>query len=416
MPSKRIATLALVALAAACSESTVEPIQVVEPITALPRSLSVAERRIIDASNDFGIDLLRAVRAANPDSTIFLSPLSASMALGMAMNGATGDTRSQMQEVLGFGDLTPDQINESYRDLIELLDGLDDRVDFRLVNAIFHRDSFQMEIPYLDLVQLYFGARLEGLDFDDPATVDHMNDWVRQATEDRIDGIVQAPIDPLTVAFLMNAIYFKGDWSNQFDPDDTYTGSFWVDGVEVPGVRYMTQHDTLPTRGNATWQAVDLPYGGGAWAMTIAVPRPGHELDAVLADLESVLDPAAAWNSTGIEIHIPRFELEWGRKLNDDLIGLGMVDAFDDVLADFTPMYRFARRDGLHIAEVKQKTFLKVDEVGTEAAAVTSVQMMLSCACGPPVFRADRPFLIAIRERLSGTVMFAGVIVQLPVD
>jgi len=113
-------------------------------------------------------------------------------------------------------------------------------------NAIFHRDSFQMEIPYLDLVQLYFGARLEGLDFDDPGAANHINEWVREATEDRIDQIVEPPIDPNTVAFLVNAIYFKGDWANQFDPDDTYTGSFWVDGVEVPGVRYMTQLDTLP--------------------------------------------------------------------------------------------------------------------------------------------------------------------------
>jgi len=150
--------------------------------------------------------------------------------------------------------------------------------------------------------------------------------------------------------------------------------------------------------------------------MTIAVPREGYGLEAVLADMESVLDPAADWHSGGIEIHIPRFELEWERELKNDLIGLGMMDAFDDTLADFTPMYRFARNEGLHIAKVKQKTFLKVDEEGTEAAAVTSVVAVVSCACGPPVFRADRPFVIAIRERLSGTVLFAGLIVQPPMD
>jgi serpin B len=369
---------------------------------------------VIDASNRFGFELMRAVRAASPDSTIVLSPLSASMALGMTMSGADGATRTQMAEVLGFGDLPAADVHASYRDLIALLGDLDPRVDFRLANAIFHQDWFDMQADYLDVVRRYFGARLEGLDLLDPGAVDHINAWVREATDDRIDGIVEAPIDPRTVAFLLNAIYFKGSWANRFDPSLTYAGEFHVNDGEDRSVRFMTQRDTLPYRHGRSWHAVDLPYGGGAWSMTIAVPLAAHGLPDLVADLEDILDPDAEWPTLEVEIHIPRFELEWERALTDDLIGLGMVDAFDEHAADFTPMYVHARRDGLHIREVLQKTFLKVDEEGTVAAAVTSVQMVLQCACGPPVLRADRPFLIAIRERLSGTVLFLGQVVQAP--
>lgn len=417
MRSRRAPTLAFAMVAAACSELATEPsesTELVAPITALPRALSLAEQTVIGSSNRFGMDLLRTIWAATPDSTVFVSPLSASMALGMTMNGAAGETLAQMRRVLGFEELTAEGINASYRDLIALLGGLDSRVDFRLANAIFHRDSFQMETPYLDLVRLYYGARLEGLDFNAPQAVDHINAWVREATEDRIDEMVEWPIDPMTVAFLLNAIYFKGDWANQFDPDDTYSGRFDAGGGEAATVRYMTQVDTLPYRVGNGWHAADLPYGGGAWSMTIAVPRAAHGLEGILGDLESILDPAARWSVQGLEVHVPRFELERERVLTEDLKALGMVHAFHPLLADFTPMHRFARYSLLHIKEVKQKTFLRVDEEGTEAAAVTSVEMTNQCACGPPVFRADRPFLIAIRERISGTILFVGLIVQAP--
>ena len=389
-----------------------------EPITELPRQLSTSEAQLIGAGNAFGVDLLRQIYAATPDSTVFLSPLSASMALGMTLNGAAGETYAQMHDVLGFGDMTLEEIDASYSALIDLLGGLDPRVQFGLGNAIFHRDTFVMETPFLDDVREYFDARVEGLDFDAPSAVPTINAWVSDATEGRIDEIVEAPIDPLTVAFLINAIYFKGDWTAEFDPADTYTGPFHLADGGTQDVRLMSKEDSLGYRSDGGWQAVEMPYGGGAWAMTVAVPLEGSTLDDVVADLDAILDPSATWEERPIEIHLPRFELDWERKLNDDLNALGMIDAFSDVKADFTPMYRHAIRDGLHVEQVKQKTFLKVDEVGTEAAAVTVVEVQLECAgCGgPQVMKADRPFLIAIRERLSGTVLFVGLIIEAPTE
>jgi serpin B len=219
------------------------------------------------------------------------------------------------------------------------------------------------------------------------------------------------------MAFLVNAIYFKGDWTGRFDPRDTYSGPFHLEGGGTATVRFMMKEDSVGFRSSDSWVAVELPYGRGAWVMTIAVPRSGYDLDTVLADLESLLDTSAEWRPGNVQLHLPRFKLEWDRTLNDDLKALGMVDAFDEDAADFRPMYALARDVGLHVATVKQKTFLEVDEEGTEAAAVTVVVInQTSCCAGPPELRADRPFFLAIRERLSGTVLFAGVIVEAPLD
>lgn len=410
-----LATL-LATLVAACGRGGTGPSDSA-PITRLPRELSVAEQVLIARSNAFAFDLLRRVREASPDSTLFLSPLSASMALGMTMNGAAGETRRQMEAMLGFGGLAPAEINAGYRDLIGLLRGLDPRVELELANAIFHRSSFQLEPPFLDLVRTHFDARAEGLDFDDPGAADRINAWVRSATGNRIDRMVEPPIDPLTMAFLMNAVYFQGYWRGRFDPRATYSGPFHLSGGGTSPVRFMTQKAEVPYRREARWHAVELPYGGGAWAMTVAVPHEGETLDAIVADLETLLDSAAPWSEQEVVVHLPRFELEWERELEDDLMSLGMVDAFDEQTADFTPMYARAREVQLHVSRVKQKAFLRVDEEGTEAAAVTSVEMETTSArVGPPEFRADRPFFLAIVERLSGTVLFAGFIVQPPTE
>jgi len=409
---RRYAVLTALATAVACSDGPTAP---VERITALPRALSPTEVLLIDSSNDFAVDLLRAVHEAEPASTVFLSPLSASIALGMTVNGAAGPTRDQMTTMLGFGGLSLAEVDASYRDLMALLVDLDPLVRIDIGNAIFHRDSFVMEDPFLEDVRRYFGAEVAGLDFDAPEAVDEINGWASQATRGRITKVIDA-IDPLTMAFLMNAIYFKGDWTKEFDEADSYDGPFRLQDGGTVEARFMTKADTLGYRSSGAWQAAEIPYGGGAWAMTVAVPRDGHDLADVVDDLSILLDPEAEWGEMPVAIHLPRLELEWERVLNDDLRALGMVDAFDPFEADFTPMYARALADQLHVQFVKQNTFLKVDEVGTEAAAVTVVAVGVTCAgCGGPTeIRADRPFLVAIRERLSGTVLFVGLIVEAP--
>ncbi len=402
--------LAFTVALSACGDGITSP----ERITELPRALSSGELALVSAGNSFAVSLLRTVHESNPDSTVFLSPLSASMALGMTLNGAQGATRDQMRSTLGFGALSMDEVNRSYEELIELLRGLDPRVDFRLANALFHRNEFAMETAFLDTVRRHFDARVQGLDFAAPAAVTTINGWVKESTGGRIGEIVEAPIDPLTMAFLMNAVYFKGDWTRSFDATKTVTGTFHLRDGGTASVRFMVKEDSVGYREGAGWHAAELSYGGGAWVMDVAVPREGYDLAAVLGALGEILDPDAFWPARTMTVSLPRFQLEWERELNPDLQDLGMRDAFDPDVADFTPMCRRALEVGLYVKKVKQKTFLKVDEAGTEAAAVTSVEMGIKSA--PSWLRADRPFLLAIRERLSGTVLFAGLIVQAPQD
>jgi serine protease inhibitor len=410
--ARATASAALTLSVASCGNGPVAP----EPITELPRDLTVAEQAVVQASNTFAVSLLNQVHRAAPDSTVFLSPLSASMALGMTMNGAAGGTLDQMRAMLGFGSLPMSEVDASYRGLLDVLESLDGHVELDIANAIFHRSTFQFEAPFLDTVRTYFDAEVQGLDFADPSAAVTINDWVKQATNSRIEGIVDPPIDPLTMAFILNAVYFKGDWTKRFDTKDTYTGPFHLVNGGTTDVRFMSKKDTLAYRATDAWQAVELPYGGGAWVMTVAVPTQGHSLDDVSADLATILDPDAAWSKQTVVIHLPRFQLEWERVLNDDLKALGMVDAFSPQDADFTPMFRNAREAQLHVQKVKQKTFLKVDETGTEAAAVTSVSVGVTSVPLEYLIEANRPFLLAIRERLSGTVLFAGYIVQAPIS
>lgn len=406
------ALLALVVPLAGCTRDPTSPAP--EPIRELPRALTRSERAVIEAANVFAVSLLGRVHAAAPDSTVFLSPLSASMALGMTLNGAAGSTHDQMRSALGFGALPLGEINASYRDLIALLRSLDRTVDVRVANALFHRSGFTLEAPFLDAARGSFDARVQALDFSAPSSPDAINAWVKTATGGRIDRIVEPPIDPSTVAFLMNAIYFKGAWTRAFDPRETTASPFRGPGGSR-SVPMMHLQEKLPFRAGNGWVAADVPYGGEAWSMTIAVPTGADGLAPVIADLPAILDPAARWSTEEVSLYLPRFEISWERVLNDELEALGMVDAFVPGRADFTRMYAAARQVELHIKSVKQKTFVAVDEKGTEAAAVTSVEVGVTSAPPPPrVVRADRPFLLAIRERLSGTVLFVGLIVQPP--
>jgi serpin B len=390
-------------LLAACAESSTAP----RPIESLPRELSAAEREVIAASNGFAFDLLRQVSREQPGENVFLSPLSASMALGMTMNGARGSTFDAMRSTLGFAGLEQPEINASYRSLLDLLRGLDPSVQMFVANSIWYRDGFPVEPAFLDTTRTYFDARVEALDFGDPASVETINDWVRENTRGKIDSILEE-IGPLDVMYLINAVYFKGDWAARFDPAATRDAPFHDAGGEhvVGTVRMM--HRDGPTRlyRGAGFQAIDLPYGAGAFSMTVILPDRGVDVDATLADLtpERWAEITQGLAEVGLAVELPRFRLEYERHLNDALEALGMGVAFGHGPTDFTGISPLP--NDLFISDVLQKTFVNVDEEGTEAAAVTSVTVAVSSM--PPTLTVDRPFLFAIRERFSGTLLFLG--------
>ena len=381
-------------------------------IESLPRALTASERALIAAGESFAFDFLREVaRDEEPAANVFVSPLSASMALGMALAGAEGGTYEAMRDALGLEALSREEIGASYASLIALLSDLDPRVRVEIGNSVWLRSGFAPESAYVSEVEEDFGARVATLDFDDPLAADTINAWVEEATDGLIDGIVDPPIDPLTVAYLINAIYFQGDWTVQFDPADTRAGEFRrEDGTTVTAPFMHLPEGSFAFAWTEDYAAVELPYGGEAFAMTIVVPR-GDEGLAAFAD---GLDPdgwraiVASLAPAEAAVAVPKFRLEYEKLLNDALVALGMGPAFSRFSADFSRMHRDALVMQLHISEVKQKAFVEVDEKGTKAAAVTSVEMRTVSM--PPHFAADRPFLFAIRERLSGTILFTALV------
>ncbi|MEJ2319211.1 MAG: serpin family protein, partial [Gemmatimonadales bacterium] len=234
--------LGAVLLLSACS-SPAEP-QDVEPIESLPRPLTADERALAAAGEAFAFDFLREiVREEDPAANIFVSPLSASMALGMALAGAEAGTFEAMRDALRLGGLERDQIGVSYRSLIDLLSGLDPAVRLEIGNSVWHREGFALEDAYVSEVERDFLARVEALDFSDPGAADVINAWVSEATDGLIDAIVDPPINPLTMAFLINAIYFEGEWTLQFDPDRTATGDFRRSDGSTVSVPFMSMSD-----------------------------------------------------------------------------------------------------------------------------------------------------------------------------
>src|SRR5215207_286141 len=406
--------LTLVVLAAACNDPNA-PSESAPRITALPRTLSSGEQAVIGASNAFGFGLLRELDKTRADSNIFMSPLSASMALGMTMNGAAGQTFEEMRGALAFGTQPAAEINASYRSLIDMLRGLDATVDFRIANSIWYRNGFPFEQAFLDESRQYFDAKVSGLDFAAASAVPTINDWVKQSTSGKIDKIVDGPIDADVVMYLINAIYFNGAWTTRFDKSLTRADQFTtVAGTTAP-VAMMRRTDTVRVAETADAQVVDLPYGGGAFSMTILLPKQGKSVGQLLSSLtaESWQSAVSGATARSVELQMPKFSLRWEALLNDPLQALGMRQAFEDGRADFSRMSSTAG-NRLSISRVKQKAFVDVHEEGTEAAAVTSVEIRVTCACGPQVIRIDRPFIFAIRERLSGTILFLGKIVRPP--
>jgi serine protease inhibitor len=383
-------------------------------ITELPRALTPAETQILRASAGFGLDLLRQVVADAPDSTHVVSPFSASMALGMALNAAGGTTFDEMRTTLGFGVLDQDAINRSYRDLLALLVELDPAVSLSVANAVWYDRIWTLRTSFREAVEAHFAAGVEGLDFRDPGTPDRMDAWVNEATRGRISTIAPRPIPDDAVAYLVNALHFLGDWREAFDPARTRTHVFQGDDGRTTPIRLMEREGRIRT---SQWQghrAADLPYGGGAWTMTVVLPRPGVGVVGLLEELDA--EGWAALTSEFSEFQgilgLPRFTLAWEGRLNDALSRMGMPTAFAPGQADFSGLVE--EEADLYITEVRQKTFLRVDEKGTEAAAVTSVGIGVTSL--PPSFVVDRPFLLVIRERLSGTVLFLGAMVEPPLD
>lgn len=363
-----------------------------------------------DKTTEFAFDFWKELNAVESKSkSYFISPLSLHIALGMLLNGSDGQTKTEIQNVLKTNGLTDEEINKIYKDLIEGLPNIDPQVTNTIANSIWQQDGFPIEDDFITTLRQSFNAQHYVRNFGMPTTVDEINGWASDNTNGKIDKILDE-ISPEQVLFLINALYFKGDWKYQFDKKETYKTTF--SGVsENKEADMMQMTETLKYAETDSYQAVELPYGNDKYVMTVILPR-GKSTDNVVNDLnlENWSELSEGFNERKVIIGLPKFTMAYEKKLNDVLTSMGMPSAFSNS-ADLSKISPPAGR--LKVGFVKQDTFVAIDEEGTEAAAVTTIGIELTSVPNYPSVICNRPFLFTISERTSGTIMFVGKIANL---
>ncbi len=374
------------------------------PLDPKALELTAAAPVVIAGNNDFGIDLfLRNARTDNRN--LMLSPLSVHVALTMLMNGSEGNTRTQIADVLGYGpSLTLDEINEAYNSLVSQLVSVDRQIDLAIANGIFYGPDILVEDAFLGTMTSHFDATIRKTDFRLPTAADEINRWASDQTRGKIPKVLESLQDG-TIMILMNALYFKGDWTHPFDRHKTSDMTFHL--ADGGTAKTPTMHGEVKAiqHAGSTYHAIEIPYGRRNYSFVVILPK---------SDLKSFYDTfdASVWreitqglagdNWSHTVLQMPKFKFETDKNLNKTLIDMGMPDAFDEWLADLSGI----TPQTAHVDSVKQNTFIEVDEEGTAAAAVTTISIVETSL--RQVITVDRPFVFAIRERTSNTLMFIG--------
>ena len=394
-------------LCASCQNDFVQPASNADP---KPIQVDSKTAQLIQNNNQFGLDLFKEVASqVKGDTNIMISPLSATLALSMTYNGAAGTTKTAFANTLGFTGLTTSNINQSMENLSNVLTSVDPEVTFNLANSIWYRNTFSVDSSFLNTDKEYYNAEVSAMDFNDPASVSTINNWVNQKTNGKIPTIIKS-INPAELMILINATYFKGNWTTQFDPSKTENQSFYLQSGISEQVPTMTQKITMGYLNSGTFQAVELPYGRGNFSMILILP----DQDKSLSDIENEMTEAnwQQWTTLldqklNFTINLPKFQFSYSKTLNNVLSDLGLGIAFSPDSADFSNINPNA---SLFISKVLQKTYIHVDEQGTEAAAVTAVNLNGTSAIMPTSISFNRPFFFAIKEKYTNAILFIGVV------
>jgi serpin B len=367
------------------------------------------------ANSGFAFNLLQQLAAEQPGSNIFISPYSASTVLQMVSSGAAGTTQTEMRHALGISAMTPGNLFVANRETGGLINRKNTNFLLTAANAVWYKAGAPIERAFIEDDLLFFGAKVEGVDFSNPSSVAAINAWASEETRGKINQIASYPMDPRTQLFLANAVYFLGAWENPFDTNDTTPQFFYLNNGGWETVSMMSQTGSFNYCQTNGYQAVQLPYRGGDLAMYVFLPLPGTNLVDILGAMsgESWLqDIQPAFSAQQGTLNLPKFDLDYRVSLVPALKGLGMRAAFSNN-ADFAGI---STKERLSISDVKQEAVVTVNELGTEAAAVTTVTIV-GTVVGPVPPQAfqmdvDRPFLFVIQDQQAGMILFMGTVFQ----
>src|SRR5215468_2293655 len=378
-----------------------------------PEGKTTMNSTLAAASNAFGFDLFQRLRREAANKNVFFSPLSVTVALAMTYNGAAGETKNAMARALKIEGMNHAELNAASADLLKALKSSDPKIELAIANSLWARSGMRFNEDFLARNRQFYGAEISTIDFNSPQSAATINRWVSASTKGKISQIIDK-VEPQQVMFLINAVYFKGQWQKRFEKTLTKEQPFHLLGGQQMPVPMMAQSGNYLYHRGDNFQAVSLPYGKGGVSLYLFLPDQGSSLDEFLKgfSFQKWEEWINNFRNTPGDVQLPRFKLDYEKTLNDSLKAVGMGVAFNQREADFSGIR--PERD-LYISEVKHKAVVEVNEEGTEAAAATSVGVAVTSVQQPRerfTFVADRPFLMAIRDSQTGAILFMGAVMD----
>jgi serpin B len=377
-----------------------------QPDVPIDIEMSEKSALLVDANNQFGFNLFETILEVEaPGENIMISPLSIGQALSMAINGADGNTFAEMLSVLGYDELNLDDLNKTNSSLVSSLKTHDAKVIFDNSNSVWYRNDFAPKTTFLDNNKNFYNAEVNSYDPAQPDNAKNaINKWVDNKTNGKIDKIIDN-VSPLDVMFLINAVYFKAKWKTEFKKSDTELKPFTPEVGNTVSVPTMIGKVKLNYYNSEKYSVIKLPYGSGKFNMLIYLPEEGFTTADIAREISSTdFELLRKTELSEYDIWLPKFEYAYSRELNSDLISLGMKDAFDASNANFKNIADLE----LFISKVMHKTYIKTDEEGSEAAAVTSVTIGLTSIGPGQIIKIDKSFLYAIVEEDTESILFIG--------
>mgnify|MGYP001411973305 CR=1 FL=1 len=384
-------TFTLLILLASCSETNQEELNIKKRAT---------HSKVINANNDFAFSFFREIASEEKESNYMVSPISLSLAMGMLFNGAKGATTEAMSAGLGYANFSTKNLSEINKNIIDNLTS----DHLKIANSNWIKQGFDVKKDFINLNKEYYYAEVKTEDFNNPNTVDKINKWTSDQTNQKIKTIIDE-ISSDAVLFLINAIYFNAEWKLEFEEKNTNQQLFYPESGNSERIDMMhLQTDKLFYQKNDLFSSVILPYKNDKYSMTILLPNEDKSTNDIVEKLNS--NTWENWQNnyktSDVSLSLPKFKFEYKNTLNDELTNLGFGNLFDN------PDLSGISDARLEVSKVLQKTFIDVNEKGTEAAAVTVIGIEVTSL--PQIFEinCNKPFLFLITEKITGSICFIG--------
>jgi serpin B len=358
----------------------------------------------IKSNNKFAFEIFKKVAQVESEENFMISPVSLSLALGMAYNGTENSTKNAFEETLNYTEFSPNETNNLNKEIIYHLSDNSQGSLFEIANSLWIEKTFAIKEAFIKINKEFYDAEVQSLDFSDPNSLQRINDWVRSKTHEKIPTIIET-LDPNLKMILLNALYFKSDWKYNFKEENTQELPFYGE-TSTDNVQMMRRTNDLSFYQNEHFESIKLPYKNEKFSMTIFLPKENNTTSDItnLLNIENWQHWNESYTKVPVDLEMPKFKFSYEKKLNNPLSDMGISIAFTDA-ANFAGISDIP----LKISFIIQKTFIEVDEKGTEAAAVTAIGMVLTnIGSSDRIVRLNKPFLYVITEKETGSICFLG--------